>query len=402
MLLQRVIHVRLLKDCSKMNIVFTGGFFYPCGMAGTKRIQHYVDYLISRNVSVSIALVVNSSSNIKKFGYSGEFKSLKYRFFLNSDSNYLSRIFKYPIALFYFIIYLVKIKDRKSRNILFIYNGLNIEDFLLILFAKLVGYKIITDIVEDYSLHQEKISYRMRFKLMTNNFLEKRISYLSHGIVVLSDYLQQKFFRIVSDKVPIINIPISASSNNKDRNRDSGNQIILCYSGSFGYKDGLYSLIEAFKIVNNKHKNTVLKLSGTGNDPDKYLAMAGSSNVNYVGYLSDEDYLSFIKSADILCMTRTGSKYANAGFPFKLGEYLATGNPVIATEVSDLRKYLVNKIDAMLVQPDNIDEIANAMTFLIENKEEAIKIGQNGKNKWRDYFNAETNGRILYEWLLEI
>ena len=54
-----------------------------------------------------------------------------------------------------------------------------------------------------------------------------------------------------------------------------------------------------------------------------------NSKIIYFGLIPDDDYYQFLKDADVLLMTRIDSPYANSGFPFKLGEYLATGNAVI-------------------------------------------------------------------------
>ena len=43
------------------------------------------------------------------------------------------------------------------------------------------------------------------------------------------------------------------------------------------------------------------------------------------GFLLEDEYYKILPHSDVLLMTRINSKYANAGFPFKLGEYLASG-----------------------------------------------------------------------------
>ena len=385
-----------------MNIVFTGGFTYPIGMAGTKRVQHYIDYLISKDILIKVLLINNSFNNIDKFGKRGEYNNVSYRFFSGNSNNLAVRLISYPPSVFAACYFLLKSKIRKKKNILFVYNGLNIEDFILLIFAKLIGYKIITDIVEDYTVHQENVSARMKIKLKTNSFLEKRISHLTDGIVVISTYLENKFRNIVNNKIPIYIVPVSAAYNDRQKNKADFDKIIIAYSGSFGHKDGLGYLIRAFNLVNKKHNNTILRLSGIGNDPKKYLELADNSNVEYLGFLDENEYFDFITSSDILCMTRIGSTYASAGFPFKLGEYLATGNPVIATDVGDIKRYLKNGTDALIVPPDDVTEIAEALNLLIENEKLAEMVGYHGKLKWNEYFNASLNSEKLYHWLLNL
>ncbi len=66
------------------------------------------------------------------------------------------------------------------------------------------------------------------------------------------------------------------------------------------------------------------------------------------------------RNSDVLCMCRKESGFANAGFPFKLGEYLATGNPVICTKVSDVEYYLDNE-DVYLIDPGCPDQISASL-----------------------------------------
>ena len=74
--------------------------------------------------------------------------------------------------------------------------------------------------------------------------------------------------------------------------------------------------------------------------------------------MDEKDYYSLLNNADIPCMTRVDLAFANAGFPFKLGEYLAAGKPVIASRVSDVDRFLVNGQNAMLVNPGSVRKYA--------------------------------------------
>ena len=98
-------------------------------------------------------------------------------------------------------------------------------------------------------------------------------------------------------------------------------------------------------------------------------------------------------------MTRINSGFANAGFPYKLGEYLATGNVVIATKVSDVENYLENYKDAILIEPNDKDQLRIAMKFCIENEEQSIQIGKNGQLKCEKYFNPDINSQLLFNLL---
>ena len=96
-------------------------------------------------------------------------------------------------------------------------------------------------------------------------------------------------------------------------------------------------------------------------------------------------------------MTRIDSSFANSGFPFKLGEYLATGSPVIATEVSDVKFYLTDKQDFVMAQPSDTESLISALEYLVKHPDKRSEIGRNGYNKCKLYFNPKINGKSLME-----
>lgn len=65
-------------------------------------------------------------------------------------------------------------------------------------------------------------------------------------------------------------------------------------------------------------------------------------DVLLTGRFNEKEYYQELANADVLLMIRTNSSFANAGFPYKLGEYIATQNPVICTNVSDISLDLKN------------------------------------------------------------
>lgn len=90
------------------------------------------------------------------------------------------------------------------------------------------------------------------------------------------------------------------------------------------------------------------------------------------------------------------SVFANSGFPFKLGEYLASGNVVIATRTSDIEKYLTHKQNAYLIQPEDSEMIAEAILELAEDDKLRKKIGTNGQVSARENFDAPKVSDYLY------
>ena len=122
-----------------------------------------------------------------------------------------------------------------------------------------------------------------------------------------------------------------------------------------------------------------------------------AARIRYLGFLSDDDYFRTIADCDILCVVRAASEFADRGFPFKLGEYLATGRPVIASRVSDVGIYLTDRVNAILVEPGSVPQIVAAIEYLLVDESRALALGRAGRLVAERHFSARDNGRRLLE-----
>ena len=151
-------------------------------------------------------------------------------------------------------------------------------------------------------------------------------------------------------------------------------------------------LLKAFEIACKRFQNLRLILTGKPqfqSDFDilnEYLTL--NDKISYLGFLDTDSYYRTLNTADIFCMTRNNSAFANAGFPFKLGEFLASGKAVIATNVGDVGSYLKNKENALLIMPESVDEIVSAIEFFIENPLVTKVMGENARLTAEKYFDS--------------
>jgi glycosyltransferase involved in cell wall biosynthesis len=98
-------------------------------------------------------------------------------------------------------------------------------------------------------------------------------------------------------------------------------------------------------------------------------------------------------------MTRIKSDHAATGFPFKLGEFLATGKAVIATNVGDVSKYLLNDVNSIVISPNSSDQIVSAITSLIENPEKIKQLGAKGRETAETFFDSQKTSATFHQVL---
>jgi glycosyltransferase involved in cell wall biosynthesis len=318
-------------------VVFTRE--YPIGMAGTKRVQNFLDYLLRRDILIT---VISFRSHLPQPAVSGTHNSIPYLNIGPGIELKLSQLLR--VLLYYFkgIKTILRLRKPDCVNIVYNSGGINIENVLFIFWAKLLGFKLILAIEEDYTFFKDDIKPISKFKCRTIRRFDFLNCRWAGAIIVISTFLMNKYVKLRAKNVSLI--PVTAKVNfNKSKN-SFNNPLQVLYAGTFADKDGVDDIIEGFLAFNNSYDKAELVLTGKSSQQLLYKEKyRDKKNLVFRGFVEDNEFYSLLRDADVLCMCRNESGFANAGFPFKLGEYLATGNPVICTKVSDVQYYLDEK-----------------------------------------------------------
>ncbi len=381
-----------------LHILVMGKLPYPHGMAGTKRVHQFVEKFHQEGHQVMVVLIRQGEDATKGEPTNGTFDGVPY-LHIGKD---LSPGITFPLR---FVRYLreawqvLRSYRYEKRKVLLYYGIVNLDNLMIIPMAKLMGFKIVFDIVEDVQYSDLDASLKRKLNLL----LMKRLDILNlswcDGLVVISSHLQRKYSLMNRWNRKMVRIPISASIRDDKTSSMKGRTVTLLYAGSYVYKDGVDILIEATSKVAQKHK-VRLELLGAGRRMKEYRdKYAHLEEIDFLGYLDDETYFQRLSQADIMCVPRIDSDYAHAGFPYKLGEFLGTGNPVICSETGDIAEFLSDGDNAMLVKPGNLEELVEAITFLIENPQKASEIGQKGQAVCKASFNPDRNSGALVEFV---
>ena len=179
----------------------------------------------------------------------------------------------------------------------------------------------------------------------------------------------------------------------------------IAYTGTFNNaKDGVDILIHSFAKISQRHPALHLYLAGFYHyDVDKQKELINQYNLNdritYLGVLNKDKIPNFICNAELLVLSRPDSHQAQGGFPTKLGEYLATGNPVCVTKVGEIPNYLEDNVSAFMATPGDVDSFADAMDRALSNPERARKVGLSGREVANREFNSEIQAKRLADFL---
>ncbi len=150
---------------------------------------------------------------------------------------------------------------------------------------------------------------------------------------------------------------------------------------------GLDYFIYAIKILVKSYKNLKFFITGDGPQKGNLINLAQKIGVDkYIEFLGyREDIPGILASLDILVHPSTGHE----GVPQIILQALAMKKPVIATNVGSIPEIIKNQKTGLLIKPRSPQEIAKAISFLIEDKNIAKELGEKGRLFVEDNYSLE-------------
>ena len=183
----------------------------------------------------------------------------------------------------------------------------------------------------------------------------------------------------------------------------------ITYCGDLSQsKDGVLTLIKSFALIKDEFPDLQLKLIGHNKDlsyinslKESILNRGLSNSVIFTGFIHPENIPNELYKSRLLVLSRPDNIQAQGGFPTKLGEYLATGVPVVVTSVGELPYFLKNDKNAFLGEPDNVESFAEAMRRALSDNHFALKVGLAGRETALKYFSHLVQGKFISDFLSE-
>lgn len=203
---------------------------------------------------------------------------------------------------------------------------------------------IIHDSVEWYSPEQFSIGKFHPAYIAKDRLNRKHIDQ-SMRVVAISCYLEAYFLKrgIKTTRIPVI-MDIKAMPQEK---AIAPHKMVFIYAGSPGKKDYLNVIISGFAKVKTSVQYELRMIGITKEQLSTQCAVDPSDikvlgeRLCCMGRISREQVLEQLSQADFTVLMRSEEqRYAQAGFPTKFVESLATATPVISNATSDISNYL--------------------------------------------------------------
>ncbi len=158
----------------------------------------------------------------------------------------------------------------------------------------------------------------------------------------------------------------------------------ILFVGRFEPRKGLKYLLMAFPLIAKEFPEAKLVIVGEGfleHYYRRYIEDHIKNNVIFVGFVKPEELPRYYASCDIYCSPATGAE----SFGIVLLEAMASGKPVVASDIPGYRTILDDGAEGMVFEPMNHEALARKVICLLKQPELMKKFGRAGRDKAKKY-----------------
>jgi len=374
--------------------LFTSRSGYPDGFgaasilrkygAGLTRLGYHCDILLLRPSEVPGSSARNSRVRGSDAGVSFEYLSSTVR----TSPHPPVRIALYCYALLRALAYLWRHRRGLRRVFFYSPDGL-ISSLTIQIACRLLGISCVA--IKTESSFSDSQRTRRRYWRTA----EAALYPFFDSIITVTTHLEEQL-RTFGYSGPIKVLPIVVDEQMYRGVQLSPKQQTLLYMGTLGYEAELSILVRSFAVAARRHPAWRLLVAGSFTSS----AIEASTRrliqecdledrVSFLGHVGSDALPGLLGGVGVMLLPRPRAEYSNAGFPIKLGEYLLSGAPVVATATGEIPSYLTDGEDAFLCEPGEVEQFGLKIDQVLSDYDAALEVGRHGRELALRVFGAE-------------
>lgn len=395
-----------------MRLIFISREQYPHGGAASNRHMAFAKGLLELGHQVVFVLLEKQSSDIVDFVYQNiHFKSAVAQEFNNKKIPLSSKLFSYFRLIRNARQIIMTLSEREKFDAIVILSRWNKDIIPFLWISRSLKLKAVHERTEYPFIHCKKTVIGRLSLAINLNLLIPRFD----GLFVINHVLEEYFRKYAGANQPIeiINMIVDPSRFKQSAQKRILNYSYITYCGTLNdKKDGVDILLKAYiQVLSRGEIPGSLKLVLIGEYEEnsfreslmQLIENSGySDNIVFTGKVSRDDMPGYLCHAEALLLARPNSKQAEGGFPTKLGEYLATGKPVILTNTGEVGYFLKDGINAFIAEPGSIESFASKIGLVFSNYEMALEVGRKGELLVQKEFNYFHEALKLEKFIEEL
>ena len=166
---------------------------------------------------------------------------------------------------------------------------------------------------------------------------------------------------------------------------------VVLYSGSLQRGKGIDLILDTAYLL---EKVFFVIIGGKENEIEQ-LKKRKFKNIIFLGRKPHQDIPHYLKSADLLILPSNKKlSYWQYTSPLKLFEYMASGNPILASEIGSI-KDILNGNNAFFFNPEDINNLVNKIKFIEKNYGKAETKAEKSLEDIKNYTWKKRANKIL-------
>jgi len=214
-----------------------------------------------------------------------------------------------------------------------------------------------------------------------------------------------KYYNIPEEKVEVIYNGIDLNQYQKtDRNIARKKYGIegkyILFVGRISRQKGITHLIDAVKYL---PKDIKVVLCASSPDTQEVLEEVEQKvklydNIIWINKMVEkEEIIELYSNAEVFACPSIYEPFGIINL-----EAMACKTPVVASATGGIKEVVVHEETGFLVEPGNSEELAKYINILLNNKDLAIKFGENGRKRVEEMFSWESIARKTYEMYKDV
>jgi len=159
-------------------------------------------------------------------------------------------------------------------------------------------------------------------------------------------------------------------------------------------RKGLDVNIRAIEKLRNKYPGIQYTVVGDGDQRDPLAKLSKDlgmeDHVQFVGRVDHKTALSYMSGSDVFSLPSW-----NEAFGVVYIEAMACGKPVVGCRGEGIEDFVEHGVNGMLVEPQNVDDLAEKLDHLLSHPEEAREMGEKARELVLETFTWNSNAKKM-------
>ena len=224
-------------------------------------------------------------------------------------------------------------------------------------------------------------------------------------IITQDDYINSPHLQNYKDKVVTIANGVDTEIfKATDRQKKEKQLFFLSVLDQFHKYKGLDYLLESIKIVKDSIPDIKLIVGGKGELLDYYIEktkkLGISDNVEFKGYLSDEEVLKYYQESSLFVLPSISS--LQEGFGIVVLEALACQTPIISTNIVGVSDDVIDRECGLIIEPKNSKKLAESIITIINDKNLQNLMGIRGRKLVQEKYEWKSIAKSIHDLYEEL